>query len=137
MANQYLSFFDTSVPAGFPSPADDFLERKLDLNEYLIKNPTATFFVRVRGSSMIQAGIFSEDILVVDRSLEPQNNMIVVAVLDGEFTVKRIQTSRNQICLIAENRNYKPIKITEEMKFEVWGVVTGVIKDLRFNHFES
>ena len=128
---QLLSFFDTSVPAGFPSPADDFLEEKLDLNKFLVKNPAATFFVRVRGSSMIQAGIFDRDILIVDRSLEVQNNSIIVAVIDGEFTVKRLQKSGDQILLVAENRNYKPIKITKEMDFQVWGVVRGVIRDLR------
>ena len=128
---QAISFFDSPIYAGFPSPADDFLEKKLDLNEYLIKNPAATFFIRVRGSSMIQAGIFSGDILIVDRSLEPENNAIVVVVIDGEFTVKRLQTSGGQIRLIAENRNYKPIKVTEEMEFQVWGVVTNVIHTVK------
>ncbi len=134
MVNNHASYFDTPIHAGFPSPADDFLEKKLDLNEYLVKNPAATFFIRVRGHSMIGAGILDGDMLVVDRSLEARNDSIIVAVIDGEFTVKRLKKEGKNISLVAENRHYKPIKIKEEMEFEVWGVVTGVIQDLRFKN---
>lgn len=125
-----IPLFSSSVAAGFPSPADDFLEKNLDLHEYLIKNPAATFLVRVKGSSMIQAGIFSGDMLVVDRSLKPTHKSIVVAVVDGEFTVKRMQMSAGQTYLVPENRDYKPIRITEDMDVQIWGVVTTVIHQL-------
>ncbi len=125
-----LPLFLESVSAGFPSPADDYLENRLDLNDYLIKNPAATFFVRVTGNSMIEAGIHSGDILVVDRSLTPKDGNVVIAVIDGELTVKRIKQSKNKIFLLPENNNYKPIEITTEMHFEVWGVVSYVIHKL-------
>lgn len=122
-----LPLFLESVSAGFPSPADDYLEGKLDLNDLLVRNPTATFFVRVTGDSMIDSGIFSDDILVVDRSLEPKSGSIVIAVIDAELTVKRLHKQKNKVFLLPENQNYKPIEITKEMSFEVWGVVTTVI----------
>jgi DNA polymerase V len=122
-----LPLFLESVSAGFPSPADDYLEGKLDLNDLLVRNPTATFFVRVTGDSMIDSGIFSDDILVVDRSLEPKSGSIVIAVIDAELTVKRLHRQKNKVFLLPENQNYKPIEITKEMSFEVWGVVTTVI----------
>ena len=122
-----LPLFLESVSAGFPSPADDYLEGKLDLNEHLVRNPAATFFVRVTGDSMIEAGIYSGDILVVDRSLEPKDGSIVIAVINGELTVKRLSKSKNKIYLLPENTNYQPIEITSEMQFEVWGVVSTVI----------
>lgn len=122
-----LPLFLESVSAGFPSPADDYLEGRLDLNDYLVRNPSATFFVRVTGDSMMDAGIYSGDILVVDRSLAPKDNNIVIAVINGELTVKRLQMLKNKIFLLPENRNYEPIEITEEMNFEVWGVVSTVI----------
>lgn len=122
-----LPLFLESVSAGFPSPADDYLEDRLDLNEYLVRHPSATFFVRVTGDSMMDAGIYSGDILVVDRSLAPKDNNIVIAVINGELTVKRLQMLKNKIYLLPENRNYEPIEITEEMNFEVWGVVSTVI----------
>ncbi len=125
-----LPLFLESVSAGFPSPADDYLENKLDLNDHLIKNPAATFFVRVTGDSMIDAGIHSGDILVVDRSLIPKEGNVVIAVIDGELTVKRIHQDRNKIYLLPENRNFEPIEITTEMHFEVWGVVSYVIHRL-------
>jgi len=117
----------TYIPAGFPSPADDYMENNLDLNEYLVKHPTATFFVKVEGDSMIEAGINSGDILVVDRAAPRNNNVIVVAILNGEFTVKRITKNNDGIYLISENKNYPPIKITKEMDLEIWGVVTYAI----------
>lgn len=122
-----LPLFLESVSAGFPSPADDYLEGRLDLNDYLVRNPSSTFFVRVTGDSMMDAGIYSGDILVVDRSLNPKDGNIVIAVINGELTVKRLQMLKNKIFLLPENQNYKPIEITEEMNFEVWGVVSTVI----------
>ena len=122
-----LPIFLESVSAGFPSPAEDYMEGKLDLNKYLIKNPSATFFVRVTGDSMINAGIYSGDILIVDRSLNPKDGSIVIAVIDSELLVKRMQYIKNKIYLSPENPKFEPIEITGEMNFEVWGVVTTVI----------
>jgi DNA polymerase V len=122
-----LPLFYPRIKAGFPSPADDYIEKKLDLNEHLISHPSATFFVRVKGDSMINAGIFSGDILIVDRSIEARNNKIVVAVVNSEFTVKRFRKQSGKVTLIPENPNYPPIEITEASEFEVWGVVVHVI----------
>jgi len=122
-----LPLFTARISAGFPSPADDYIDRKLDLNEYLIKHPAATFFVRVQGDSMIDAGIHSGDILIVDRALEPADNKIVIAVLYGELTVKRIKKTKSKLVLLPENPSFKPIEVTTEMGLEVWGVVTHVI----------
>lgn len=119
--------FLESVSAGFPSPADDYLEGRLDLNQHLINRPAATFFVRVTGDSMQGAGIYSGDLLIVDRSLEAKDNNIIIAVIDGELTVKRLSKINNKIFLLPENTNYEPIEITDQMSFEVWGVVTNVI----------
>lgn len=119
--------FLTSVKAGFPSPADDYIEKKLDLNDFLIKNPPATFFVKVEGDSMKGAQISAGDILVVDRSIEPTDKKIVIAALMGEFTVKRIRIINKEIFLEAENPRYPSIKINENMDFEIFGVVTYVI----------
>ena len=130
LKNINLPLFLESVSAGFPSPADDYLEGKLDLNDFLIPNPPATFLVHVTGDSMIGAGIYSGDLLIVDRSVEPHNRNIVIAVLDGELTVKRLKMEKEQIMLVAENKNYEPIKITEQMQFEIWGVVRTVIHSL-------
>ena len=124
-----LPLFLVRVPAGLPSPGDDYIERKLDLNE-LIKHPEATFLVRVEGDSMINAGINSGDILVVDRAAEPAHNKIVVAYLNGELTVKRLKIENTKIYLAAENPDYKPIRITPLMDFEIRGVVTTVIHKL-------
>jgi len=129
-AKRKLPLYSSTVPAGFPSPADDFLDKYLDLNEHLIKHPAATFFVRVAGNSMIHAGIHSGDILIVDRAEEPKNNSIIVALLDREFTVKRIRKSKNELYLIPENGKFKPIKVTDKMDFEVWGVVRYVIHEV-------
>jgi DNA polymerase V len=115
------------IAAGFPSPADDHIEKSLDLNEYLVKHPAATFFVRVEGDSMINAGIRSGDILIVDRAAEVKNNSIVIAHLNGEFTVKRIRKEGSGLFLIPESPDFMPIKITDEMDFQLWGVVTFVI----------
>ena len=122
-----IPFYQSNVPAGFPSPAEDFMDLDLNLQAYLVQHPSATFCVRVTGDSMQNAGIFSGDVMVVDRALEPKNNTIVLAVLDGEFTVKRIQKRGGQLFLKPENETFKPIEITEEMDFKVWGVVTHII----------
>lgn len=126
-----LAFFQFDVPAGFPSPAEDYIEQSLDLNELVIKHPAATFLIRVRGDSMQQAGIASEDILVIDRAIEARDKDIILAVLDGEFTVKRMRLHGTHIELVAENALYRPIKITPERDFQVWGVVTYVIHRTR------
>lgn len=124
------SLFEAMVPAGFPSPAADYEEDKLDLNKHLIKNPAATFFVRVTGDSMVGAGIHHGDLLVVDRSLEPKDKNVVIAVVEGELTVKRIRIGKKKIALEPENENYSVQQITEDADFQVWGVVTNVIHAL-------
>lgn len=123
-----LPFFITPVSAGFPSPADDFLDTQLDLNEYLIRHPAATFCVRAKGDSMTGAGIFPGSVLIVDRALTPRNDSIVLAVVNGEFTVKRIRREQGSYVLYPENSSYPPIHITPGMDFSVWGVVLHVIR---------
>jgi DNA polymerase V len=125
-----LPLYVTPVSAGFPSPAEDYIEGKLDLNKHLIKHPAATFFVRVTGDSMIDAGIHENDILIVDRALEPADGSIVIAVVEGELTVKRIKKTRDKLFLVPENKQYVPLQIHAETNFEVWGVVTNVIHSL-------
>ena len=122
-----MPYFENGVSAGFPSPAEDHMHSKIDLNNLLIENPSATYYVRVNGDSMLGAGILNGDLLIVDRSIEVTNNCIVVAHLDGEFTVKRIKKIKKKIFLQAENNNYKPIEITKEMDFELFGVVAHAI----------
>ncbi len=122
-----LPLFNTLVPAGFPSPADDYIEKQLDLNAYLIRHPAATFFVRVTGDSMLKAGIHSGDILVVDRSLEPTVGKIVIAVVNGELTVKRLQKQRGRWLLTPGNDACQPIPVEDGAELEIWGVVTTVI----------
>lgn len=119
------------VQAGFPSPADDHLERALDLNEHLVRHPAATFFVRVQGESMREAGIHSGDILVVDRSLGAANGNIVVAMLDGDFTVKRLRSKSGRLFLEAAGEGFGPLEITGNRDLVVWGVVTFVIHPAR------
>ena len=128
MSTEYKQpLFEATVTAGFPSPAADYEEDKLDLNKHLIKNPAATFFVRVTGDSMTGAGIHSGDLLVVDRSLEPRDKNVVIAAINGELTVKRIRIRSKKITLEPENENYAPQEIAEDTEFQVWGVVTCVI----------
>ncbi len=122
-----VPFFEASVAAGFPSPAEGYLDSDLDLNDYLVKNPPSTFCVKAIGESMKDAGIQSGDIMVVDRSLEPKNRSIVLAIINGDFTVKRVNVSENHLYLMPENDSFNPIKITEDMDFEIWGVVTFII----------
>jgi len=117
--------------AGFPSPADDYRETALDLNSLVIQHPEATFYVRVTGDSMHDAGIRAGDILVVDRAITPADKTIIVALINGEFTVKRLSLQNDQLALLPANPRYRPLLITEEMEFQVWGVVTYCIHQLR------
>jgi DNA polymerase V len=130
IAKHEQPLFDPGVPAGFPSPAADYEEGRLDLNRHLVKNPAATFFVRAVGDSMVGAGIHTGDLLVVDRSVEPRDRSIVIAAIDGELTVKRLRVRRGRIALEPENSDYPVQEISEEAEFEVWGVVTSVIHGL-------
>jgi DNA polymerase V len=122
-----LDLYQQPVSAGFPSPAEDYIEGKLDLNLHLIKNPAATFYVRVSGDSMTGAGIHSGDLLVVDRSLNPISGCIVIAVLNGELTVKRLCREGDRLVLNAENDSYPPIEVMEPQELSIWGVATSVI----------
>jgi DNA polymerase V len=119
--------FIISVPAGFPSPAEDYVEGPLDLNRYLIHHPAATFFVRVIGDSMIGVGIYPDDLLIVDRAVNPTNGSIVIAVVNGDLTIKRLHESQGRVVLLSENPAYPPLEIDHSMTFEVWGVVTKAI----------
>ena len=116
-----------AVPAGFPSPADDYIETHLDLNSHLIKHPAATFFVIAEGDSMTDAGIRSGDMLIVDKSVSAVHGKIVIAAIDGELTVKRLSRLEGRVQLLPENSRYKPIDITNEQDLVIWGVVTHVI----------
>ncbi|NJB68833.1 DNA polymerase V [Desulfobaculum xiamenense] len=119
-----------AVAAGFPSPANDFIERTIDLNEHLVRHPAATFFVRVHGDSMIDARLQDGDVIVVDRAVDVRDNHVVVAALDGELTVKRIRRRDGKLWLMPENPEYPPFEVAPERDFEVWGVVTYVIHKL-------
>jgi len=122
-----VPLFGGTVPAGFPSPADDYVEKAIDLNEHLVRNPTSTFFVRAKGDSMKDAGIASGDILVVDKSITAADKQIVVAMLDGEFTVKRLRRRNNRVFLESGNPEFPPREITPDQEVVIWGVVTFVI----------
>ncbi|MDA1089308.1 MAG: translesion error-prone DNA polymerase V autoproteolytic subunit [Proteobacteria bacterium] len=123
-----LPLYAATVQAGFPSPADDYLEGALDLNEHLIRHPAATFFLRVTGESMTGAGIHSGDLLIVDRSRSPGDGDVVIAVIDGELTVKRLHRRRGRIRLLAENPRYPPIEISTGQDLHIWGVVIHTIR---------
>lgn len=125
-----LPLAGTGISAGFPSPADDYMEMSIDLNRELIHNPTATFYGRVKGTSMRNVGIEDGDVLVIDRSLELRNGSIAICFLDGDFTVKRVKLEKGEAFLIPENPEYQPIRITAENEFVVWGIVTYVIKKM-------
>jgi DNA polymerase V len=129
-----LPHFATLVPAGYPSSADDSLNSPLDLTKYLIRHPKTTYYVTATGYSMIEAGIFDKDILVVDSALEPRHGSIVIAVVNGEFTVKRLHKDESQIILLPANPDYTPLTITKEMSFFIQGVVTSVIHQFRPLH---
>ncbi|MCK5845617.1 MAG: translesion error-prone DNA polymerase V autoproteolytic subunit [Victivallales bacterium] len=122
--------FEESVPAGFPSPAEGYAERPLDLNELLVKNPPATFFVRVSGDSMTGAGVFPGDLMVVDRSLRAVDGSVVVALLEGEFTLKRLRLSGDLVELLPENEAYPVIKVEKQSDFQIWGVATHCVHSL-------
>ena len=130
-----LPFFDTCIPAGFPSPAQDYMEEDIDLQKLLIRHPLATFLVKVKGESMINDFIPEGALLVVDKSLKPQHNDIIVGIVNGEFTVKRMTRSAGRIILQPANPAFEPLQITEEMNFVVWGVVIHIIIDpKKVNH---
>jgi len=116
------------VRAGFPSPAGDYVERRIDLNRELIQHPEATFFLRAQGSSMVDAGIADGDMLVVDRAVAAQHDHIVIAAVDGEFTVKRLYRRGEQVMLVAENPDFPPIELNDGQEMAIWGVVTHIIK---------
>ncbi len=125
-----LPLIDKGISAGFPSPAEDFVDIAIDLNKELIKHPSATFYGRVKGNSMQDAGIHHGDLLIIDKSLEPKDGKIAVCFIDGEFTIKRIKIEKDCIWLMPANEAYKPIKVTAENDFMVWGIVIHVIKTL-------
>ena len=119
------------ISAGFPSPAEDFTELSISLDKHLIQNPAATFMAYANGNSMVQAGIHHGDILIIDRSLDARNSDIIIAVLHGEFTVKRLSIVKDTFFLIPQNPQYSPMKISDDMDFEIWGVVTYSIRKHR------
>lgn len=127
-SRQTVALASSSVQAGFPSPADDHLEAALDFNDLLIETPAATFAVRIAGDSMIEVGIFAGDIAVVDRAKTPSNGDVVLAIVNGEFTVKRLRRSGGKITLVAENKDYDPIQIGNDDQLEIWGVIKRTIR---------
>ena len=126
----FLTFYKDAVECGFPSPARDFTEGTIDLNEELIPRPNSTFIVRARGDSMIGSGIYPGDLLIVDRSLSPRNGSIIIAVLDGELSVKGLELNNDQVTLSSSNPNYSDVIVSEEMDFTIWGVCTNVVHNL-------
>lgn len=129
-----LPLADGGIQAGFPSPAQDYIDLKIDLNKELVGNPSTTFYGRVKGSSMIDAGIEDGDLLVIDKSLEPRDGDTAVCFIDGEFTLKYIRIAEDGLYLVPANPQFKPLKVTEENDFCIWGVVTYSIKNHKKNH---
>lgn len=125
---EHIYFFNTVASAGFPSPAEDIFASKLSIQDYLIKNPNTTICIKVSGDSMKNIGIFSGDILIVDKSINPRNNHIVLCTLDGQFLVKKLSMTKNSIKLISENKNYPLVTINEYDDFKIFGVVTASVK---------
>jgi len=125
---KHLNLFNHKVPAGFPSPADDHIEKALDLNEYLVTKKETTFFVKIKGDSMIDASIHDGDIVIVDRSKQAKIGDIVLASIDGEFTIKILAKHLSQPRLLPANEKFQPIVINENMQFEIWGVITGAVR---------
>ena len=119
---------EQGISAGFPSPADDFKEIRISLDKELVKNQESTFYARVCGDSMFGAGIDDGDLLIIDRSLNPESGKIAICFIDGEFTVKRIKKEKDKLFLIPENKKYKPVEIKEENELIIWGIVKYVIK---------
>lgn len=127
-----LQYADGGVRAGFPSPAQDYVDEWIDLNRHLVPHPSSTFYARVSGDSMSEEGIDDGDLLIVDKSLQPEDGDLAVCCVDGEFTLKRLKLTRgNRLFLMPSNRKYKPIEITEDNDFMVWGIVTTTIKQNR------
>lgn len=126
-----LPIADEGIKAGFPSPAQDFMDLAIDLNKELIKHPSSTFYGRVKGDSMIDAGIYDGDILVIDKSLDPNDGDMAVCYIDGEFTIKYIKIEKHIVSLIPANSQYKPITVTPENEFLIWGIVTYSIRKQR------
>ncbi|MDD4514220.1 translesion error-prone DNA polymerase V autoproteolytic subunit [Massilibacteroides sp.] len=126
-----LPIADGGIKAGFPNPAQDFMDLVIDLNKELVKHPASTFYGRVTGDSMIDAGVYDGDILIIDKSLEPRDGDMAVCFVDGEFTIKYIKTEREVVWLVPANNKYEPIRITEENDFLIWGIVTYSIKKQR------
>ena len=125
-----LPIIQEGINAGFPSPAMDFEQAKIDLNRYLIKRPASTFFAKVKGNSMEGAGIYEGNLLIIDKSIEPKTEQIAVCFLDGEFTVKRIRIEKDCIWLVPENEAYQAIKVTQDNNFIIWGIVTHIIRQV-------
>ena len=132
-----LPYADQGIRAGFPSPAQDYMDLSIDLNRELIRNPSSTFYGRVKGDSMQDAGVSEGDVLVIDKSLEPQDGDMAVCFLDGEFTLKFIQLEKDAIWLIPANEAYDPIRVTAENEFLIWGIVTYTIKNNRKKTFKK
>ena len=126
-----LTFYEEGVECGFPSPARDYTEGSIDLNEELIHHPNSTFVVRARGQSMIDIGISTGDLIIVDRSLKPRNGSVIIAVLDGELSIKILDTSNKKISLSSANKDYSDVHVSEEMDFMIWGVCTYVVHNLK------
>ena len=130
-----LTFYKEGVECGFPSPARDFTEGSIDLNEELIHHPNSTFVVKARGHSMIDAGIHPGDLILVDRSLKPRHRSVIIAVLDGELSIKILSIQKKEVCLLSANKDYIDIHVSEEMDFIIWGVCTYVVHNLKkINH---
>ncbi|MBP9794007.1 MAG: translesion error-prone DNA polymerase V autoproteolytic subunit [Flavobacterium sp.] len=125
-----VPFIEAGIKAGFPSPAADFDEVRISLDQIVVKNKSATFYAKASGNSMIGAGIADGDVLVIDRSLEPTDNKIAVCFIDGDFTVKRIKIEKNSVSLVPENEAFEVITITEENELIIWGIVTYVLKKI-------
>jgi DNA polymerase V len=126
----YIPLSDNPIHAGFPSPAENYQENKLDLNKALIKNPSSTFFARVKGESMIEDGIEEGDLLIIDKSVDPYDNCMAVCFLDGEFTLKRVKIESDSIVLIPANKKFKTIRVDSNNEFLIWGVVRYLIKKI-------
>ena len=130
-STQLFPFPTATISAGFPSPAEDYVEPGIDLNKYLINNPISTFFLRVSGNSMNNSGIYNNDLLIIDRSINPISGHIVVALLDGEFTLKRLIKEKNNYYLKADKENYPAINLYEYTDIQIWGVAIYSIHKLK------
>lgn len=129
-SNLEMPYISSGIKAGFPSPAADFDGTRVSIDQIVVKNALATFYAKANGNSMTGAGIDDGDILVIDKSIEPQDGKIAVCFIDGEFTVKRIKVQENSLLLLPENKLFEPIEITEENNFIIWGIVTFLVKKL-------